>query len=260
MADVVALRMIAGELHRAGVADVIICPGSRSTPLVLAARMHPGLRVRSLLDERSAGFFALGLARASRRPVAVIVTSGTAVANLLPAVIEASLARVPLLLLTADRPPELHGRGAPQTIEQAGIFGGFVRWFTQLPLLDGAAETRCHVQSVIGRAVAMARGRPAGPVHLNFPFREPLVPVDGLGPTEDGADAADSGASRPFTDVAAGRARLPAADLDDLAERIAAVPRGLIVAGPADDPDLPAAVASLAAVTGYPIADRKSVV
>jgi 2-succinyl-5-enolpyruvyl-6-hydroxy-3-cyclohexene-1-carboxylate synthase len=266
MTDAVALRLIADELHRAGVTDVVICPGSRSTPLVLATRMHPALRVRALLDERSAGFFALGLARASRRPVAVIVTSGTAVANLLPAVIEASLARVPLLLLTADRPPELHGRGAPQTIEQAGIFGGFVRWFAELPLLDGAPETRCHVQSVIGRAVAMTRGRPAGPVHLNFPFREPLVPTDALGPLEQtgaSADAqadgsaeapADGGASRPFTDVVTGRARLASADLDDLAERIAAVPRGLIVAGPADDPELPAAIASLAAATGYPIA------
>ena len=248
MTDAVALRAIAEELHRAGVTDVITCPGSRSTPLVLAARMHPGLRVRALLDERAAGFFALGLARASRRPVAVIVTSGTAVANLLPAVVEASLARVPLLLLTADRPPELLGRGAPQTIDQGGIFGGFVRWFAQLPLLDGASETRCHVQSVIGRAVATARGRPAGPVHLNFPFREPLVPAAALGPTEPGGDAA-----RPFTDVVAGRARLASADLDDLANRIAEVPRGLIVAGPADDPDLPAALAGLAAASGYPI-------
>ena len=241
--------MIAGELHRAGVTDVVICPGSRSTPLALATRMHGGLRVRALLDERSAGFFALGLARASRRPVAVIVTSGTAVANLLPAVVEASLARVPLLLLTADRPPELHDRGAPQTIAQAGIFGEFVRWFVQMPLLDGAVETRCHVRSVIGRAVATARGRPAGPVHLNFPFREPLIPVGDPGPT----DAAPATDSRPFTDVAAGRAQLAPADLDTLAGRIAGVPRGLIVAGPADDPELPAALAGLAASTGYPI-------
>jgi 2-succinyl-5-enolpyruvyl-6-hydroxy-3-cyclohexene-1-carboxylate synthase len=253
MTDGVALRLIAGELHRAGVTDVITCPGSRSTPLMLAARMHPWLRVRSLLDERSAGFFALGLARASRRPVAVIVTSGTAVANLLPAVVEASLARVPLVLLTADRPPELHGRGAPQTIEQAGIFGGFVRWFAQMPLLDGASETRCHVASVIGRAVATARGRPAGPVHLNFPFREPLVPDAPVGPEGGDAGAAAAGAARPFTDVAAGRARLGSADLDALAGRIAGVSRGLIVAGPADDPELPAAIASLAAATGYPI-------
>jgi 2-succinyl-5-enolpyruvyl-6-hydroxy-3-cyclohexene-1-carboxylate synthase len=122
------------------------------------------------------------------------------------------------------------------------------------------------VQSVIGRAVAMTRGRPAGPVHLNFPFREPLVPVEGLGPVDHagaGADAqadgsadagADGSAVRPFTDVLSARARLASADLDDLADRIAAVPRGLIVAGPADDPELPAAIASLAAATGYPVA------
>src|SRR3954447_20669058 len=151
--DVVALRAIAQELVDAGVMDVILCPGSRSTPLALAVRADSGLRVRVLLDERSAGFFALGLARASRRPVAIVVTSGTAVAELLPAVVEASLARVPLVLLTADRPPELRDRGAPQTIDQVDIFGGQVRWSVELPLLDGTDETRRHVRSVIGRAV-----------------------------------------------------------------------------------------------------------
>lgn len=252
MTDVLALRAIVDELQVAGVTDVIVCPGSRSTPLALATRFHPGLRVRALLDERSAGFFALGLARASRRPVAVIVTSGTAVANLLPSVVEASLARVPLVLLTADRPPELHDRGAPQTIDQVGIFGGFVRWSSQVPLLDGASETRRHVRSVVGRAVAMARGRPAGPVHLNVPFREPLVPTSALGPIEVAGDQGPP--RRPFTDAVAGRSRLAAADVHDLAERLAAIGRGLIVAGPNDDPDLPAALARLAAATGYPIA------
>ena len=189
MTDVVALRAIAQELVDAGVTDVIACPGSRSTPLALAIRSHPGLRVRVLLDERAAGFFALGLARASRRPVAVVVTSGTAVAELLPAVVEASLARVPLVLLTADRPPELRDRGAPQTIDQAGIFGRQVRWSVDLPLLDGADETRRHVRSVVGRAVATARGGPAGPVHVNVGFREPLIPSDGLGPLAGADDA-----------------------------------------------------------------------
>ncbi len=117
------------------------------------------------------GYFALGLARASRRPVAVVVTSGTAVANLLPSVVEASLARVPLVLLTADRPPELRDRGAPQTIDQVRIFGGNVRWFAELPLLDGAPETRRHARSVVGRAVAVAQGTPgwAGPPQHRVP-------------------------------------------------------------------------------------------
>ena len=254
MTDVQALREMVEGLVEAGVAEVVVCPGSRSTALALATRAHPGLRVRVLLDERSAGFFALGLARASRRPVAVVVTSGTAVANLLPAVVEASLARVPLVLLTADRPPELRDRGAPQTIDQVRIFGGHVRWFSELPLLDGAPETRRHVRSVIGRAVATARGSPAGPVHLNIPFREPLVPASALGPLEPvEASAALARRARPFTDVVAGRASLAGADLAALAVRIAAVGRGLIVAGLQDDPDLPAALARLAAATGYPI-------
>ncbi len=257
MADVIALRGIAEELVQSGVTDVVVCPGSRSTPLALAARAHPGLRVRVLLDERSAGFFALGLARASRRPVAVVVTSGTAVANLLPATVEASLARVPLVLLTADRPPELRDRGAPQTIDQVGIFGGHVRWYAELPLLDGGPETRRHVRSVVGRAVATARGGPAGPVHLNVPFREPLVPSSGLGPLEpptgDAKPAGPDSPERPFTDVVAGRAALASDDLAELAARIATAERGLIVAGPQDDPTFSAAVARLAAATGFPI-------
>ncbi len=252
MTDVLALRGIVSELAEAGVHEVVVCPGSRSTPLALAAKAHPGLRVRVLLDERSAGYFALGMARASRRPVAVIVTSGTAVANLLPSVIEASLARVPLVLLTADRPPELRERGAPQTIDQGHIFGGHVRWYAELPLLDGAPETRRHVRSVVGRAVAMARSGPAGPVHLNVPFREPLVPAGALGPLDAEADGAWT--SRAFTDVVAGRSALGEEDVADLAGRLLATERGLIVAGPSDDPDLPPALARLARATGYPIA------
>jgi 2-succinyl-5-enolpyruvyl-6-hydroxy-3-cyclohexene-1-carboxylate synthase len=251
MTDVLALRGIAQELVESGVTEVVVCPGARSTPLALAARAHPELHVRVLLDERAAGFFALGLARASRRPVAVVVTSGTAVANLLPAVVEASLARVPLVLLTADRPPELRGRGAPQTIDQAGIFGGHVRWSSELPLLDGEADTRRHVRSVVGRAVAVAWGSPAGPVHLNIPFREPLVPDAGLGPLAAGED--DGTVGRPYTEVLAARPTLSADVVADLVARIGAAARGLIVAGPQDDPGLPAALARMAAATGFPI-------
>ena len=199
MTGTLALRAMVQALVDAGVEDVVACPGSRSTPLALATRAHPGLRVRVLLDERSAGFFALGLAKASRRPVAVVVTSGTAVANLLPAVVEASLARVPLVLLTADRPPELRDRGAPQTIDQVHIFGGHVRWFADLPVMDDLSETRRHVE--VGRR---ARGGDSSfragrvPVHLNVPFREPLVPGSALGPLDPpGPGSASAPLDRP---------------------------------------------------------------
>ncbi len=170
--------------------DAVVCPGSRSTPLALALRAHPGLRVRVLLDERSAGFFALGLAKATRRPTVVVTTSGTAAANLLPAVVEASLGRVPLLVVTADRPPELRDRGAAQAIDQDRLFGRHAKWFAELPLLDGEDVTRRHVRSVAARAVATSLAGPAGPVHLNAPFREPLVPAGALGPLGDDAGAA----------------------------------------------------------------------
>jgi len=251
--DVLALRAIVEEMVLAGVTDVVVCPGSRSTPLALASRAHPGLHVRVLLDERSAGFFALGLARASRRPVAVIVTSGTAAANLLPAAVEASLARVPIVLLTADRPPELRDRGAPQTIDQVRLFGSHVRWFAELPLLDGEPETRRHVRSVVGRAVAIAGGSPAGPVHLDIPFREPLVPTSALGPLDVPDAGAEDQRERPFTEVVAGSPSLTSRDVTAIVGRLASVKRGLIVVGPQDDPELPAAVARLATATGYPI-------
>ncbi len=243
MTDVMALRGFVDELVRAGVRDAVVCPGSRSTPLALALRAHDGLRVRVLLDERSAGFFALGLARTARRPVAVLTTSGTAAANLLPAVVEASLGRVPLLVLTADRPPELRDRGAAQAIDQVGLFGVHARWFAELPLLDGKDVTRRHVRSVAARAVATALAGPAGPVHVNAPFREPLVPDGPLGSLADG----------PFLAVEAGRRLLDEDQVQHLSRRLRAVERGLVLAGPQDDPALPAALARLAAALDWPI-------
>lgn len=249
MTDVVALRAFVDELVRAGMRDVAVCPGSRSTPLALALRAHPGMRVRVLPDERAAGFFALGLARASRRATGVLVTSGTAAANLLPAAVEATLGRVPLVLLTADRPPELRDRGAPQVIDQTRLFGVHAKWDAELPLLDGTPETRRHVRSMAGRAVATALAGPAGPVHLNIPFREPLIPDGDLRPHAP----AHGEPTRPFADVLSGSRTLAAAAVADLAGRLAGARRGLIVAGPQDDPALPAALARLAAATGFPI-------
>ncbi len=247
MSHAETLRAFVGDLAAAGLRDVVVCPGSRSTPLALAVAACEALTTRVILDERSAGFFALGLARASRRPVAVVVTSGTAVANLMPAVVEANLSRVPLLLLTADRPRELQDRGAPQTIDQVGIFGTHAKWTSQLPLFDGEPATIAHVRGVAGRAVATAMAGPAGPVHLNVPFREPLLPD---GPLALGAMDIPE---RPSVEVLTGTRRLPDEELADLAERIGRTEFGLIVAGPDDDPRLLDALPRLVHATGFPI-------
>ena len=250
-----AMREFVDEMSRAGIRAAVICPGSRSTPLALALRAHSGLRCRVLLDERAAGFFAVGLAKASRRPVAVLCTSGTAAVNLAPAVVEAFHGRVPLVVLTADRPPELRDRGAPQTIDQLRLYGSQVKWFAEVPVVGDAVDELAHVRSLAGRAAATALAAPSGPVHLNVALREPLIPASPLGPladdSRDRAVLAREGA--PFVDAIGGRPTLAAADITPLSDRMAATERGLIVAGPLDDPDLPAALARLAAATGYPI-------
>ena len=167
-------RRIVGALAESGVEEAEVAPGSRSAPLVLALHHFAGLRVRVHLDERSAGFFALGYGRCARRPAVVVTTSGTAVANLLPSVVEAAASDVPMILLTADRPPRLRGADANQTIDQVGIFGQRLRDEADLPVpsecgLDAVAETARN-------AVASAHGPPGGPVHLNVPFDKPLQP------------------------------------------------------------------------------------
>jgi 2-succinyl-5-enolpyruvyl-6-hydroxy-3-cyclohexene-1-carboxylate synthase len=253
MSDARLLRAFAAELVAAGVTDAVVCPGSRSTPLALALRAAPGLRVRVLLDERAAGFFALGMARTSGRPVVLLATSGTATVEFAPAVVEARLSRVPLVVLTADRPPELRDRGAPQTIDQDHLYGSHAKWYTELPLFDGNPATEAHVRSVAGRAVAIAAAGPAGAVQVNVPFREPLLP-DGplLGPGVDGLDGAAPPVA-PFTSAIAGRPVLDDDLLHELAALLGRTARGLIVAGPDDDPELPAALAGLARATGFPI-------
>ncbi len=172
------------EWVRAGVRDAVVCPGSRSAPLALALDRREELRVHVRLDERSAGFFALGLAASTDRPVVVCVTSGTAVAELHPAVIEAHHARVPLVVCTADRPPELHGVGAAQTVDQSGMYASALRWSADpgVPL----EETAWTWRSLGARAVAEAQSGPMGPgpVQLNLAFREPLV--DAPGPLPEG--------------------------------------------------------------------------
>src|SRR5262249_44330797 len=140
-------------------------------------RERPEQRLWSQIDERCAGFFALGLAKQDRAPAALVCTSGTAAANLFPAVVEASQSGVPLIVLSADRPAELRDWGAPQTIAQPGLCGGYVRWFAELPAPEAEPALVRHARALGARAVAAACSRPPGPVHLNLPFREPLEPV-----------------------------------------------------------------------------------
>lgn len=163
------------ELVRGGVTDAVISPGSRSTPLALALAANEWLRIHVILDERSAGFFAVGIAQASGRPCVVLTTSGTAAAELHAAVVEAHQARVPLIVCTADRPADLHGISAPQTIVQRGLFGEAVRWAAEPGVVEGLPVTAWR--SVASRAVAEAVASVAGPgpVHLNLAFRDPLV-------------------------------------------------------------------------------------
>ena len=176
-------RTVVDELVACGVTDAVLCPGSRNAPLAFALHAADAagrLRLHVRIDERTAGFLALGLALASGRPVPVATTSGTAAANLLPAVLEAAHAGVPLLALTADRPAELVGTGASQTVAQVGMFGAAVR------LAPAVGGTAAQTRAAVGRAVAAAVGLPPGPVHLNLPFAEPLTPDD-AGAVAEGA-------------------------------------------------------------------------
>ncbi len=171
------IAAFAAGLVEQGVTDVVISPGSRSTPLAVTFHAQPGLRTWIQLDERSAGFFALGQAKATGRPSVLVCTSGTAAANYLPAVIEAHHSGVPLIICTADRPPELRGWGAGQTIDQVGIYGDTTRWAVDLPVAGTPAWSPAQARIAAHRAADAATAVDAGPVHLNWPLREPLEPV-----------------------------------------------------------------------------------
>ncbi len=236
--------LIAG-LTGAGVELVVISPGSRSTPLVLACLRNPGLRTRVLVDERSAAFFALGAARASQRPVALLATSGSAPAHWHPAVIEAWHSGVPLILLSADRPAELQDWGANQTTDQSRLFGRHVRAFHQTPDAVDGAEARRALHALAVKAVHQSRWPDPGPVHINIPLREPLVP-DGELPARQDPPAAPA----PFRPP---RMLPDALDLDRALDRIRGR-RGVIVCGPAgDDPCFRQAVTRLARALHCPI-------
>ncbi len=242
------------EWARAGVTHAVVCPGSRSTPLALAVAAEPRLALHLRLDERSAAFTALGIGMATGRPAVVVVTSGTAAAELHAAVVEADLAGVPMVVCTADRPPELQGVGAPQTIHQADLFGGAVRWFADPGVPDAAA--RGSWRSLGSRAVAdaVAGPRGPGPVHLNLPFREPL-----LGDAAAGGVPAGRPDGGPWHRVGAGRVAPSDAMVAELVTTAALEPgrTGIVVAGSGcGEPD---AVLGLAETLGWPVlADPRS--
>ncbi len=251
------------ELARAGLRHACVAPGSRSTPLVLALAGQARIRTTVHLDERSAAFFALGIGKASGRPAVVVTTSGTATANLLPAVMEADASRAPLLVLTADRPAFLRGTDANQTVDQLGLFGGRVRLFHEVAAPEVSDRPLRYVRALAGRALGAALGPPAGPVHLDFPFAKPLepTPVEGdvPGDLDERWPLAGRGreGERPYTPVAPPEPAPDAATLEALVRSLEAAGRPLLVCGPA--PTLPAArrmgeaALRLASASGAPL-------
>lgn len=248
------------ELRRSGLRHAVICPGSRSTPLALTFASVPAIRSWMHVDERSAAFFALGLAKQLNEPVALLCTSGTATANFFPAIVEAHLTHVPLLVLTSDRPPELRDCGAPQAIDQQHLYGTHVKWFMETALPEANNEALRYIRTLACRAFAQSRALPAGPVHLNMPFREPLTPApisdQPLLPAEKRDPVAWQGRDddSPYTQVHASAQQLVPHDaLRDLAKTIDTHPRGLILVGPQTDHTLVKPLLQLARATGYPI-------
>lgn len=248
-------ELLLDALARAGVRQVVVSPGSRSTPLALAAHRHPHLTTTVVVDERCAAFVALGQARVTGRPSLLLCTSGTAGAHFLPAVIEASEASLPLLVLTADRPPELQGRGALQTTRQAGLYGSFLRASWELGVPDGHPAALAGARVTAAAAVQAALDPRPGPVHLNAPFRTPLEPQP-----EDPAEEALRNLVATFLETPVARAGPPrrraASDLlEALAEACAAARRGIVVCGPGPLRQAEAAgpLAALAVRLGFPV-------
>ena len=245
------LQAFMDELARSGLTHAVTSPGSRNAPLALTIAGDSRIETISVLDERSAGFVALGLAKSTGRPVAVTCTSGSAAANLLPAVVEAHESRVPLLVLTADRPPELRAVGAGQSIDQLKLYGQFAKWFVEVGNHPPGRDAAVHHRALACRAFATAAGGRPGPVHLNFPLREPLSPV------QDGSLEPDEWQGRPdgtpWVRVHEPDALPDSSLVESIAEAVSGAPRGVIVCGPSGEPGLPGAVARLAAAAGWPV-------
>jgi 2-succinyl-5-enolpyruvyl-6-hydroxy-3-cyclohexene-1-carboxylate synthase len=233
-------------LARLGVKQAVVSPGSRSTPLTFALARHPAIEAISVLDERSAAFFALGLAKQYRRPVVLLCTSGTAGANYFPAVIEAQESGVPLLVITADRPPEMRDCASGQTIDQQKLFGSHVNFYHELAVPGATLPLLSYLRQTVAMAVERTLSPATGPVHLNAPFRDPLTPM------EDGSTAGVTMADDFFSHL---DTPTPIVSSATIWQRPTTA-RGLIVAGPATSSD-PVAYAKkvleLSTALGWPV-------
>jgi 2-succinyl-5-enolpyruvyl-6-hydroxy-3-cyclohexene-1-carboxylate synthase len=236
------------ELVQTGVCDVVVSPGSRSTPMAMMMAEHPEIKIHLLVDERSAGFFALGIAKATKKPVALLCTSGTAGANYYPAVIEASYSRVPLIVLTADRPHELREVGAPQAIDQIHLYGKHVKAFFEMPIPEKEKSVIRYARMTCGRAVATALNHPTGPVHLNFPFREPLIPK-----LDDPYLFKNEEREGKFVQIETGNWSLTQRQYQDIANKLEANRNGIIVCGAIDNDEFANAIVALAEKLNFPI-------
>lgn len=255
-------KLFVDELANAGLTAVSIAPGSRSTPLTMAFYAHPDIEVHLHLDERCAGFFALGMAIASDNPVALVCTSGTAVVNFLPAIVEAKMSQVPLLVLTADRPPELRHSGANQTIDQVKIFGDQVLWSVDAALPEAPAPevaTR-NLQALAHRVFAKANGLVKGPVHLNFPFRKPLEPDSEEWQVASCKEQVEDSThyalrtTRHASRIRQGTIHPATAQIAELTDIINTHRNGFIVCGPrSPEGEFAQAAAQLSRHIGYPI-------
>ncbi|WP_409302316.1 2-succinyl-5-enolpyruvyl-6-hydroxy-3-cyclohexene-1-carboxylic-acid synthase [Peribacillus sp. SCS-155] len=237
------------ELARQDIRHVVVSPGSRSTPIALLLSEHPDINVHINVDERSAAFFALGMAKALRSPVAILCTSGTATANYLPAIVEAFYSRVPLIVLTADRPHELRDVGAPQAIDQISLYGKHTKWFVEMALPENTNDMLRYARTVCARAVATSKKEPAGPVHLNFPLREPLVPN-----MEEARNYRNIPNERKSTTaIELGMMSIDEEQLSEIADEINESKKGIIVCGDLRNEDARKAIVSLSDKLAFPI-------
>ena len=223
-------ELIVEELVRNGVDTFVISPGSRSTPLTVAAARNAKAKTIVHYDERGAAFFALGVAKALGNQCALICTSGTAVANYFPAIVEASMSHVPLIVLTADRPPELQDTGANQTIDQTRIYGEYVRHFVAMPCPDANIPPE-FVLTTIDQACNAAQRSPTGPVHINCAYREPLIQTDAARESQDDKLYVWRESNRPYTTYAEYAPAIDAEQMASLAARITAKPNVLFIFG-----------------------------